>query len=803
MSKNLLVVESPAKSKTIEKYLGPDFKVLASFGHLRDLPAKNGSVDIAYDFAMKYELIERNIGHVNDIIREARKADVIYLATDLDREGEAISWHIREILQEKGVLEGKKVHRITFSEITPSAVKAAVAAPRELLMPLVDAQQARRALDYLVGFNLSPVLWRKVQKGLSAGRVQSPALRMIVQRQEEIEKFQAKEYWSIAALLNHPQTPFSAKLTRFHDQRVEQFTFVNESQANAARNELEGTAQGHLIVHDIASRERKRKPAPPFTTSTLQQEASRKLGFATSRTMKVAQSLYEGVSIAGESIGVITYMRTDAVNLSEDAIHDIRAYIGQEYSHGDYLPAQPVRYHGKSKNAQEAHEAIRPSSVKRTPQAIAKYLNDDQRKLYELIWKRTVACQMAEAILSTTSVDFKLTHAPKGEAAFRASGTTVVFPGFLAVYEEGHDTKTDDDDSRKLPLLKIGDRLPLKGIATDQHFTEPPPKFNEATLVKTMEEFGIGRPSTYAAIIQVLTNREYVTLDQRRFMPTDVGRAVAHFLIEHFPAYVDYEFTSKLEDDLDAVSRGENQALPLLRAFWGPFKAKLDEAGQVSRDDAQGARMLGEDPKTGKPVGVRLGKYGPVAFKGHRENKEEKLEFASLLPGQQIGTITLGEALGLFQFPKTLGQHEGKDVIVNRGPYGPFAAWDGVKASLDKEDDITSIDFERALSLVKARKELQANRIVADLGEGIQILNGKYGVYVTNGKINATVPKSKDPKAMGLVEARRLLEEHEALKGSGHGGGKRFGGKKGSFKGKNNKAGKKDKSHNSVDDLPM
>lgn len=805
MAKNLLVVESPAKSKTIEKYLGPDYKVLASYGHVRDLPAKNGSVDIANDFAMKYEWVERNIGHINDLIREARKADTIYLATDLDREGEAISWHVREILQEKGVLEGKTVHRITFAEITPKAVKEAVANPRTLLMELIDAQQARRALDYLVGFNLSPVLWRKVQKGLSAGRVQSPALRMIVEREEEIEKFQAKEYWSIGAHLNHPQTPFSAKLTRFHDARVEQFTFVNETQANEAKRELEGTAQGTLTVHDISSRERKRRPAAPFTTSTLQQEASRKLGFATSRTMKVAQSLYEGVSIAGESIGIITYMRTDAVNLSEDATDEIRAFIRQQYD-GDYLPASTVRYHGKSKNAQEAHEAIRPSSVKRTPQSIAKYLDADQLKLYELIWKRTVACQMSDALLSTTSVDFKLVNAPKGEAAFRASGTTVVFPGFLAVYEEGKDSKADDDDSRKLPVMKVGDRIPLKEIAAEQHFTEPPPRFNEATLVKTMEEFGIGRPSTYAAIIQVLTHREYVTLDQRRFKPTDVGRAVSHFLTQHFPAYVDYEFTANLEDDLDAVSRGENQALPLLHSFWGPFKTKLDEAGQVSRDEAQGARMLGEDPRTGKPVGVRLGKFGPMAFKGNRENKEEKLEFASLLPGQTINTITLAEALGLFQFPKTLGNHEGKDVVVNRGQYGPYASWDGTKASLEKEDDIATIDFDRALGLVLARRELLANRNIADLGEGVKVLNGRFGPYVTDGKLNASVPKDKDPRAITLIEARRILEEYEALKGKGGGfKGKKFGkgGKHGKFK-KGGKSGEdKTSPSSSVDDLPM
>ena len=478
MAKNLLIVESPAKAKTINKYLGKDFHVLASYGHVRDLRPKEGAVDPEHGFAMAYEVIERNEKHVDAIAKAAKLADDIYLATDLDREGEAISWHISEILKERGLVEGKRMHRVVFSEITPKAIKAAVANPRQLSHDLVDAQQARRALDYLVGFNLSPVLWRKVQRGLSAGRVQSPALRMIVEREEEIEAFNAREYWTIEAQLKHADGDFTARLSKLNGKKFEQFDLTNEAETLAARDALKQAARGRLTVSDVSSKERKRRPAAPFTTSTLQQEAARKLGFTTSRTMKIAQGLYEGVALGAEgNVGLITYMRTDSTMLGDDALAELRQLITRDFG-AKALPDAPQVYKTKSKNAQEAHEAIRPTSAMYTPRDVAAFLNDDQRKLYELIWKRTVACQMIHATLNTVSVEFALRDVPGGEASFRASGTTVIDPGFLAVYEEGRDQKTadDDDEGRRLPRMETGEQVPLHDIAADQHFTEPPPR---------------------------------------------------------------------------------------------------------------------------------------------------------------------------------------------------------------------------------------------------------------------------------------------------------------------------------------
>ncbi|MGH8216394.1 MAG: type I DNA topoisomerase, partial [Rhodanobacteraceae bacterium] len=610
MAKNLLIVESPAKAKTINKYLGADFKVLASYGHVRDLVPKEGAVDTEHDFAMDYALIEKNIRHVDEIAKAAKSAEAIYLATDLDREGEAISWHISEILKARGLLKDKTTHRVVFSEITPRAIKEAVAHPRQLSHDMVDAQQARRALDYLVGFNLSPVLWRKVQRGLSAGRVQSPALRMIVEREEEIEAFIPREYWSVEAKLSHKDGEFTARLVKLHGKKFEQFDLTNATDAHAARTSLLKAAGGKLTVGDIQRKQRQRRPAAPFTTSTLQQEAARKLGMATSRTMRVAQGLYEGVSLGGENVGLITYMRTDSTHLSGEAIGELRATIEREFGKQG-LPEHAMVYKTKSKNAQEAHEAIRPTSGLRTPKSVAAHLTPDQLRLYELIWKRAVACQMKSATLNTVAVEFPC----GGDAAFRATGTTVVDPGFLAVYEEGRDQKAaEDEESRKLPALTVGEAVPLSEIAADQHFTEPPPRYSEASLVKTLEEYGIGRPSTYASIIQTLLNRDYVILDSRRFKPTDVGRAVAKFLTAHFTQYVDYDFTAKLEDELDAVSRGEEEWRPLMAGFWKPFKALVDDKMEtVDRSKATGARLLGDDPKTGKPVSVRLGRYGPYA----------------------------------------------------------------------------------------------------------------------------------------------------------------------------------------------
>jgi len=768
MAKNLLIVESPAKAKTINKYLGKDFQVLASYGHVRDLLPKEGAVDTEHDFAMKYEVIERNEKHVDAIAKAAKAADDIYLATDLDREGEAISWHISEILKERGLVDGKKLHRVVFSEITPRAIKAAVAAPRKLSHDMVDAQQARRALDYLVGFNLSPVLWRKVQRGLSAGRVQSPALRMIVEREEEIEAFVPREYWTVEAQLKHAEGDFSARLTKLHGKKFEQFDLTNEADAMAARAALKEAAHGQLTVSEVGSKERKRRPAPPFTTSTLQQEAARKLGFGTTRTMKIAQGLYEGVGLGSEgNVGLITYMRTDSTALSDEAVGELRQLITRDFGN-KALPDHAQVYRTKSKNAQEAHEAIRPTSAMRTPREVAAFLNDDQRKLYELIWKRTVACQMIHATLNTVSVDFDLKHVKGGDAAFRATGTTVVDPGFLAVYEEGRDQKSaeDDDEGRRLPRLAKGEQVPLKDILADQHFTEPPPRYSEASLVKTLEEYGIGRPSTYASIIQVLQNREYVFLDNRRFRPTDVGRAVSKFLTQHFTQYVDYDFTAKLEDELDAVSRGEEAWVPLMRRFWEPFKQQVEEKTEsVDRSEATGARELGTDPKSGKPISVRLGRYGPYAQIGDKDT-DEKLQFASLRPGQSMHTITLADALELFKLPRKLGHAEnGDEVSVGVGRFGPFVKQGSTYASLKVEDDPYTIELPRALQIVQEKLELLANRVIQDFGNGVQVLNGRYGPYITDGDKNARIPKGQEPKELTETQCLELLAAAPAKKG--------------------------------------
>lgn len=758
MAKNLLIVESPAKAKTINKYLGKDFHVLASYGHVRDLVPKEGAVDPDRGFAMDYSLIEKNEKHVEAIAKAAKAATGIFLATDPDREGEAISWHIAEILKERGLLEDRTLQRVVFTEITPRAIKEAMTRPRSIAGNLVDAQQARRALDYLVGFNLSPVLWRKVQRGLSAGRVQSPALRMIVEREEEIEAFVAREYWSIEAEVAHPSQAFTAKLTKLDGRKFEQFTVTDGDTAEDARRRISDAAKGALHVTDVASKERKRRPSPPFTTSTLQQEASRKLGFTTKRTMQVAQKLYEGVNIGEEgTVGLISYMRTDSVSLSAEALGEIRDVIARDYG-TQSLPDKPNFYQTKSKNAQEAHEAVRPTSALRTPAQVARFLGDDERKLYDLIWKRAVASQMVPATLNTVTVEL----AAGSDHSFRASGTTVVAPGFLAVYEEGKDTKNaeDDDEGRKLPAMKPGDRVPLDRIHADQHFTQPPPRFTEAALVKALEEYGIGRPSTYASIIQTLLFRKYVEMEGRSFRPSDVGRAVSKFLSGHFTQYVDYDFTAKLEDELDAVSRGEEDWIPLMEKFWGPFKELVDEKTEsVDRSEATGARELGTDPKSGKPVSVRLGRYGPYAQIGDKDT-DEKLEFASLRPGQSMHTIALADALELFKLPRKLGESNGEEVSVGIGRFGPFAKRGSVYASLKKEDDPYTIDLARAVFLVEEKEEIARNRIIKEFdGSDIQVLNGRFGPYISDGRLNGKIPKDREPASLTLEEVVKLLEE--------------------------------------------
>ena len=606
MSKNLVIVESPAKCKTIKKYLGKGFEVMASYGHVRDLVPKEGAVDTEHDFAMKYQLIERNSKHVDSIVKAMKKSDALYLATDPDREGEAISWHLCELLKERKALKDKEVHRVVFNEITKRAVNEAIEHARSLSTELINAQQARRALDYLVGFNLSPLLWKKIRRGLSAGRVQSPALRMIVEREIEIENFKPREYWTLESQLGKDKQAFTARLTHLHDEKLKQFSINNEKSAHAARDELLKAAGGKLVVDTVEKKKRKRNPAAPFTTSTLQQEASRKLGFTASRTMRVAQQLYEGMDIGGDTVGLITYMRTDSVNLAQDALEELRTFIPERY--GEHaLPPEARLYKTKAKNAQEAHEAIRPTSIRNTPDEIKKYLSAEQLKLYELIWKRTIACQMIHATINTVSVDFTCGTGNM----FRATGSTVVDPGFMAVYLEDTDDAKASSDEKLLPPLEKGDSCELSDISADQHFTEPPPRYSEASLVKTLEEYGIGRPSTYATIISTLQAREYVTLEKKRFYPTDVGRVVAKFLTEHFTQYVDYDFTAKLEDELDAVSRGEKDWVPLLQDFWKPFKELVDDKEtSVSRSDVTTEAMDEECPKCGKPLNLRLGRRG-------------------------------------------------------------------------------------------------------------------------------------------------------------------------------------------------
>ncbi|MDD3761820.1 MAG: DNA topoisomerase I [Nevskiales bacterium] len=762
MSKNLVIVESPAKAKTIKKYLGKDFEVLASYGHVRDLVPKDGAVDVEHGFEMKYRVIDKNEKHVKAIISALKDADELWLATDPDREGEAISWHLAELLQEKNALKGKPVKRVVFYEITQREVQNAIQHPREISDALVNAQQARRALDYLVGFNLSPLLWRKVQPGLSAGRVQSPALRLICEREEEIKAFVPREYWTLEARAEKDQQVFSAKLIELSGRKVEQFTLSNTVGALAAKNIVEKAAQGELLVAAVDKKQRRRNPAPPFTTSTLQQEANRKLGFAASRTMRAAQQLYEGIDIGGETVGLITYMRTDSVSLSQDALADLRKTIAEQFG-ADAVPAEPRFYKTKSKNAQEAHEAVRPTAAARLPKQMAAHLTPDQAKLYELIWKRTVACQMQQALFDTVSVELRAGQ----DNAFRASGSTLVEPGFIAVYSQSFDTPSgkendDDDKDKRLPPLNVGDRVRLADLVADQHFTEPPPRYTEASLVKTLEEYDIGRPSTYASIISTLLARDYVRLDGKAFTPTDVGMIVNRFLTEHFTRYVDYEFTAHLEDDLDAVSRGEKQWKPLLADFWTAFKQRVDEKQELSRSEVSEARQLGTDPVSGKPVSARLGRFGPFVQIGTKEDPD-KPRFASLRANQRIDTITLDDALALFSLPRTLGQlPSGEDVQVNIGRFGPYVRYGSTFVSLKKDDDPYTIELPRAIELIEQKKAALEAATLKTFGDtGIKIIKGRFGPYITDGKRRARIPKGKTAEDLSVFECEAYLAEAE------------------------------------------
>ena len=600
MSKSLVIVESPAKAKKLTEYLGRKYLVLASYGHVRDLRPKEGAVVPEDDFAMHYQIIERNQAHLDKIVKAASKADTVLLATDPDREGEAISWHIAEVLHEQTDMADTPILRVAFYEITKQAVQHALENPRDVAMPLVNAQQTRRALDYLVGFTLSPLLWKKIRGGLSAGRVQSPALRMIVEREEAIEKFTAQEYWTIEALTSSQQQAFSAKLYQYQGEKITQFSITNEDTAQSCQTTLLEAADGKLVVSQVDKKQRKRNPAAPFITSTLQQEAVRKLGFTAQRTMRIAQQLYEA--------GLITYMRTDSVHLAQEALEDIRSLIASRYGQQN-VPETPRAFRTKTKNAQEAHEAIRPTQADNLPEQQKDELAAEQFKLYDLIWKRTIASQMVHATLDTVAVNLACgeTH------IFRANGSTVTNPGFLAVYQEGidDDAKKTEQDEKFLPAMQVGDELPLNEILTHQHFTEPPPRYSEATLVKALEEHGIGRPSTYATIISTLQSRGYVELEKKRFYPTDVGRVVNKFLTKYFTQYVDYEFTAKLEDTLDAIARDEQAWIPLLKSFWEPFKALVDDTQEnVQRKDVTQEPIDEKCPQCEHPLSIRLGKRG-------------------------------------------------------------------------------------------------------------------------------------------------------------------------------------------------
>ena len=662
MGKNLVIVESPAKAKTIKKYLGKDYEVLASYGHVRDLLPKEGAVDTAHDFEMKYQSIERNQKHIDAIAKALKKCDALYLATDPDREGEAISWHLLELLKQKKLIKDKPVGRVVFHEITKRAVQDAIAQSRDLSYDLINAQQARRALDYLVGFNLSPLLWKKIRRGLSAGRVQSPALRMIVEREMEIEKFVPQEYWTIEADVAEKKKAFAAKLQQYHGEKLSQFSVTDTDQAHAIEQELNDAAQGKLLVAKVSKKQRKRNPSAPFTTSTLQQEASRKLGFTTQRTMRTAQQLYEGIDTGDGAVGLITYMRTDSVTLANEALDEIRAEITNRFGK-EKLPAEARTFKTKAKNAQEAHEAIRPTSAARDPDSIKKSLTTEQFKLYSLIWKRTISCQMIHATIDTVSADLQ---AGEGNL-FRANGSTIVDPGFMAVYMEGVDDQPEEADEKLLPPLKEGDSVDLKKIHPEQHFTEPPPRFNEATLVKALEEHGIGRPSTYASIISTLQNREYVEMDKRRFIPTDVGRVVNNFLTKYFTQYVDYDFTAHLEDDLDAVARGEKDWVPLMRDFWQPFKDLVDDTEKnVDRRDVTHEKIEEKCPKCGGELSIRLGRRGrfigcmnyPECDYARNLNGDDDSKDAELLQGRKCPDC-------------------GSDLVIKHGRYGKFIGCSG------------------------------------------------------------------------------------------------------------------------------
>ena len=768
---DVVVVESPAKAKTINKYLGTGFTVLASFGHVRDLPPKDGSVRPDEDFAMDWAADERGSRQIAAIAKAMKGTKTLYLATDPDREGEAISWHVRAMLEEKKLLKGITVHRITFNEITRTAIRAAMAHPRELDQPLIEAYLARRALDYLVGFTLSPVLWRKLPGSRSAGRVQSVALRLICEREAEIEVFRPREYWSIEAQLATPAgAPFVARLTHLDGKKLDQFDINNEAKAKAAKAQVEAAK---LSVASVERRRVKRNPPAPFTTSTLQQDASRKLGFGAQQIMRLAQGLYEGVEIDGDTVGLITYMRTDGVQMAREAMLAIRDHVKDAFG-PTYIPAAPREYSSKAKNAQEAHEAIRPTDVTRTPDSVARYLNPDQRRLYELIWKRAVASQMQSAELDQVIVELAEPAKAAGPR-LRANGSILAFDGFLKLYREEAEEGAEDDDNRMLPPMAERDPTKTKDVKAEQHFTQPPPRYSEASLVKKMEELGIGRPSTYASILTVLQERNYVKIDKRRFIPEDRGRLVTAFLTSFFERYVDTGFTAGLEEQLDDISAGKADWRAVMRAFWKDFNAAIAETRDLKISDVIDAldRDLGEhffpekegggDPRLcpscneGR-LGLKLGRHG--SFIGC--SNYPKCQYTRRLAvegGEDEGAATLKEGL------RNLGRHPetGEDVTVRRGPYGvyvqqgeqvPESKVKPRRTSLPRGVDGDTITLEAALGL------LSLPRIVGihpEMKEPIEAGIGRFGPYVKMASVFASLDKDDDVLVVGLNRAVDVL----------------------------------------------
>jgi len=842
---DVVVVESPNKVKSINKYLGRNYKVLASFGHVRDLPAKDGSVQPDADFAMSWAVDTASGKRLADIAKAVKEADGLILATDPDREGEAIAWHVLEVLRQKKALKDKTVKRVAFNSITKQAVLDAIANPREIDPPLVDAYLARRALDYLVGFTLSPVLWRKLPGARSAGRVQSVALRFVCDREAEIERFVREEYWQIAAILGTPRNEtFEARLTAFEGKKLQKLDISNKEMADDIKAMLEGAAFRALSVE---AKPTKRNPGPPFTTSTLQQAASSRLGFSAQRTMQVAQRLYEGMDIGGETTGLITYMRTDGVQMAPEAIAAARDAIGKEFG-AKYLPEKPRHYSAKAKNAQEAHEAIRPTDFMRTPAEMRKFLDADQARLYEMIWKRAIASQMQPAEIERTTVEIEARNASR-IAQLRAVGSVTRFDGFIAAYTDQKDEDSEDEENRRLPEIRPEESLKREQVNATQHTTEPPPRYSEASFIKKMEELGIGRPSTYVATLKTLEDRDYIKIENRKLMPQSKGRLVTAFMESFFEHYVEYDFTASLEEKLDEISDGKLAWKDVLRDFWRDFSGAIDgikelrvtdvlealneelaplvfperedgsnpricpkcgagnlslklgkfgafvgcsnypECGYTRQLDGQngggengavedGTKLLGKDPYTSEEITLRSGRFGPYVQRG--EGKDAKR--SSLPKGWVAAEVDHEKALALLSLPRDVGKHpeSGKMISAGLGRYGPFVLHDGTYANLESIEDVFSIGLNRAVSVIaekqskgKAGRNGGTPAALKDLGEhpagggGITVRDGRYGPYVNFGKVNATLPKGKDPMTVTLEEAVQLIAEREAKGGGG------------------------------------